>query len=860
MGNCLARNSVEALSPTGSDRDARRDSPRPAAEAPTTHATDDGISLPGAVTAAAGDGEATAAEQPQGASPSMHVAVDVVARQEVLAVPLGEGALSPAGGRSPSRSPSPRRTMAPEDAAITIQRWWCGSRDESLTSLCLAFQSVGLTAAWAKSVPFDELALCLQRDDLLHVISLLLRRLTGGRVVHPGLGEDDDDDDALHDEEDELLGAHSFMTEPSRVLLSAYVVCTHPEVVFADANLRSGTRQEQNLRAAANMFVSAIEMLCQCVVEGRREEQTMLQERFVTVWEEYQGRFVAWKQSSTAFLTDELVAAYLELEAAKMAADGTEAGLVTSIGGLPTLDGSDDLLDDRGLDDDSDDGGTEDGDPGCLDEIEARQNTIRQAIARNGTGAELKLQQALDHYSSTQQAANAQLAHEIILNPDLQLLPARDPDMLRVRGIATRAFWTSVRDEVRAAAEGETEKHVHQRFGRVLSLLTEVREGLIGLTTNAQFTEDVCEALDIDFLQQQMEHGSLDNEDVLKLLRFVVEKIIELDAPAYEDDSRAWLSGLVESLADPHTPSDFAQFVVEIFAWLFAKLEQIRVGVANFHLRSLSAVLRSHGVEYEQAAFSQQLNRGDQGMELTLKWLREVIDEEELEVVKLHNGDIKEVASVPKLGIVRLCLKSTALVYDECPEVLRMDLMRLLTFQNQAQRLAVVGATIVVLQQVLAQHGLADLASADDDDTGSLSDTLYVSLQRPEIRLPALIDHVVKVADTHVRHMRLLRRARGEQDIKPFNKDQLRRMLEVTVSPTNRVFMLVMKRVGAALRSFVLDRTIPEGKDIGGLDAVMPRVRQLAVNVASLCDHNHKVHAQRYTQLVRHVVRDIMGG
>ena len=105
-----------------------------------------------------------------------------------------------------------------------------------------------------------------------------------------------------------------------------------------------------------------------------------------------------------------------------------------------------------------------------------------------------------------------------------------------------------------------------------------------------------------------------------------------------------------------------------------------------------------------------------------------------------------------------------------------------------------------------------------------------------------------------------LRRARGEQDIKPFNKDQLRRMLEVTVSPTNRVFMLVMKRVGAALRSFVLDRTIPEGKDIGGLDAVMPRVRQLAVNVASLCDHNHKVHAQRYTQLVRHVVRDIMGG
>lgn len=41
-------------------------------------------------------------------------------------------------------------------------------------------------------------------------------------------------------------------------------------------------------------------------------------------------------------------------------------------------------------------------------------------------------------------------------------------------------------------------------------------------------------------------------------------------------------------------------------------------------------------------------------------------------------------------------------------------------------------------------------------------------------------------------------------------------MLEVTVSPSNPVFMLVMKRVGKALRSFILDRTIAENtKDTG---------------------------------------------
>eukprot|EP01050_Picozoa_sp_SAG11_P008847 SAG11_NODE_799_length_7127_cov_3.180279_8_plen_86_part_00 len=62
---------------------------------------------------------------------------------------------------------------------------------------------------------------------------------------------------------------------------------------------------------------------------------------------------------------------------------------------------------------------------------------------------------------------------------------------------------------------------------------------------------------------------------VVKLLQFVVEKIIELDAPAYEDDSRAWLQGLIESLNEaalppnetnansPQPAGDFADFLGE---------------------------------------------------------------------------------------------------------------------------------------------------------------------------------------------------------------------------------------------------------------------------------------------------------
>ena len=38
-----------------------------------------------------------------------------------------------------------------------------------------------------------------------------------------------------------------------------------------------------------------------------------------------------------------------------------------------------------------------------------------------------------------------------------------------------------------------------------------------------------------------------------------------------------------------------------------------------------------------------------------------------------------------------------------------------------------------------------------------------------------------------------------------------------------------------------------------GLGAISSRVRSLAANVASLAEHNYKVHSQRYCQLLQHL-------
>ena len=134
-----------------------------------------------------------------------------------------------------------------EEAATKIQRWWRSGESKELSlSLSLkqvfdTFEAEGLSSEWAKSVSFEELALCLQREELLAATSSLLFRLTSaddGRRSST-TEEDEDEDEDEEEEEEDIDGRAMLNAEPARILLSAFVVSSHPEVVFAEAHLRS---------------------------------------------------------------------------------------------------------------------------------------------------------------------------------------------------------------------------------------------------------------------------------------------------------------------------------------------------------------------------------------------------------------------------------------------------------------------------------------------------------------------------------------------------------------------------------------------------------------------------------------------
>ena len=792
--------------------------------------------LPGSI-----EGSGAVLKKPPAASPTEpRRAGSPSAARDVLQA--AATAVSLAGVASPPAEERPARSRS--WAALVIQRSWTDCRRTTLVHAALRFVEEGLTSAWSRSVAFEELAMALQRDSMLLATAGLMARLVllrdrGGRQLC-----------AVGSGEDEAAAYTDSIAEPSRILLSAFVVSSHPEVVFADTAIASCNQvlstSEHDLHSTADSLLVAFEALVDAVVRDSPLEWPM--SRFRSLWVAYHAQFTEWKRSSANYLTDELVAAYLELEAARQSAETAPYS----------------------ADEDAEaDGGGEGGEDGdadasavateeCVEEIVHRQAQIRSEIVRlGGPAAEKQLQEALEQYATAQQAANAQLAHEIILNPELQLLPTRDPEMLHVRGLASTKFWDSVQQEAQRASPGD-QPQLTPSSRKVIALLSELRDGLLGLTTNFQFSDEVCDVLDLDLLQQQMQHGALDNETVVRLLEFVVAKIIELDAPAYEDDTRAWLVSVVSSLhADK---AEFSVVMVDVFTWLFAKLEQIRVGVANYHLRSLSAVLRLHGVEYEQATFAHAVFKGDARLSRTLRWLRATMQEESINSDSLRQSGNLE--SVPKLGVLQLCLSTRALSSEGCPETLRMDLVRLLCFQGEIQRLAVVAAVILVLQQVLTLQGFGFVGKllVGEDGNGGLQESLLQALQRPEFNVAALIDHVVDIADTTVSAMNpdaeaaAPVEASAELELYKVDTSLLRNMLETTVCEDSKVYSMVRKTMGAELRSYMISREFRESPlRSGGLEPVIPRIKVLAQGVSSLADHNYSVHGPRYHRLLTQI-------
>lgn len=230
-------------------------------------------------------------------------------------------------------------------AAKRLQRAWRRFSSSSVTTAALAsaFTSLNLSAASAAaSDDFDAFAGRLQCREALQIAAAFLERVA--HLVRNVAGNAEDVSSKallrclfpvkkpnLHEAPKAKENAY-----PTRVVLCAYMIAAHPEVVLGGVAARSVNENgqpgwqyhsfgpEADLQRSAGALVASIDNLV-AAANNRGTKKSIAAAAFAAAWGPYLQDFVAWKTGDAALLERELIRIAVELEGSMLRKCGTDA-------------------------------------------------------------------------------------------------------------------------------------------------------------------------------------------------------------------------------------------------------------------------------------------------------------------------------------------------------------------------------------------------------------------------------------------------------------------------------------------------------------------------------------------------------
>ena len=127
------------------------------------------------------------------------------------------------------------------------------------------------------------------------------------------------------------------------------------------------------------------------------------------------------------------------------------------------------------------------------------------------------------------------------------------PDLAgNVAEIAQRAFWDAIAQHT---ADGNYES--------LFSVLGEIEESMrVMISYSPARQDELKDVFDPAFLKQQVEHGVLEKEDVVKMIRFLCKTIADWHASVDAEDASDWVVSVERILVD--APSDLGAFLISV--------------------------------------------------------------------------------------------------------------------------------------------------------------------------------------------------------------------------------------------------------------------------------------------------------
>ncbi|KND03158.1 uncharacterized protein SPPG_09000 [Spizellomyces punctatus DAOM BR117] len=734
------------------------------------------------------------------------------------------------------------RTVA-TDAVISIQQWWRRMKVDPLVRNFLRF---GVSLDKSLKTPFEKLVRTMQSPSLIKAVGRLLMRLDK-MTNHPS----------------------TVWKNPSRVFLSAYMLAAHPEELMPTMG-----PEEEALSETAQSMIREFESWIAAFEAGRGYQQLEL---FWKSWAGYYDAFQSWKEQDSRKIVDGMIAHFIELERLWLSvknqvdADTQWAPRITEhqrqlhdklskFGetALQRLAAERDALR-ADFEDSIDTAATADilstspqTFPSLSRSPQRRTDSVspsrspsssppvvtKPAVVRaqeNMAGTSTISQSSISSMEHTDpqisafgvgnQLSNAQLAHELVMDPEFQLKPVKRSELEeQVRTLAKKAFFDSVRQDF---IEGKFSHHVPV-------FIAQIRDALLAMVSeNGKFAENIKEVLDVEHIKQQLDNNAF---DFLRCLSYITEKMLQLCAPIRD--------AAIRSIA-------LSSDIVTAFEHILDILEDMKLDLANYRLQALRPILQQQAVEYERTKFDEALIAGAVTLERTAAWLATAVNSLQSVTAARNPENIQTPEN--RIGyedayneaLLNLIFSNTAISLSTLPETLLLDADRLFGFQNEGQAITIVAALVMLSKNAIKE--LRDNRPA----VQKLKQTLFILLRDKGTTIDNLSLQVISTINDS------LSRPSGPPTRLSVEQESLiRSMVEKTLSYRDPVFSLLSRRIQFAIRH-QLEKGVFKRESLAshGLDIVQSELESLSRRVCLLAKHNKEVYAKNYDSFLEKVVQ-----
>ncbi|KAI9478917.1 T-complex protein 11-domain-containing protein [Zychaea mexicana] len=600
----------------------------------------------------------------------------------------------------------------------------------------------------------------------------------------------------------------------SRVLLSAYMMTMCPREVFQDMH----GAEEQQLLASAKRVLQHFEQIVQSQEDHLGSASKLA---FEQCWNGYYALFESWKSKDMKQLVANMSAYCIELVRLKQ-----------TLGKQGEEEGVSEQLDQQILQ--VKDRIRKVGGPSALEHLTQVEQALNQPTETAGSPrpssvppsptprperslgqdeppsiSTEQLNRLLGGYAPVSGITNQQLAHEIIIDPDFKLQrQASDAEAKtleqQVRKIATQAFFDAVEDDIK---NGLPENSLP-------TLLGDIRQRLLGLVrSGSSLHTQISEALDVALIEQQTKQKIFDLD---ANLQYVLQVMRQICAPVRDE--------AIEKIG--HTANSVHQLRA-----ILEMLDEMALDLGNFRLRSLRPHLIPVAVEYERSKFGEALAKGEVGLAKTRTWLQaakerrtEVANERNPENVPSGSSD-PSTEAVFEEAFISLLTSPEIVSATWCPETVLLDVERITRYQNEMQSITIVAA-LVMLAKNFGHLG----------DLNTLAAKLFVMLEDGATTIDNLaleIERSVRVTDEQRRPI-------------------IRAMVDKTVSHSDTVYSLLMRRVASVVRTQLNTGKFATREVLAsyGLECVRKTLEQLCVRVMVLGRHHLQVYSPWYNEML----------